>query len=290
MSGRISLVLACLVACSISGCGVIIDTSYLKSSRQYTEEVEQSRATEQTVARLEYEGEVDETGAVRLRCFERTRRVQRTFHVQKRYERRGGYSQGAYTGAMVGDAILGGITAAILAGACTREDTTFSCANLVWLAPWALDVGYSLLRRQTVRPAVLVDKRRDQGRPTFAAAPEDERETACESVQSVWFGVVSGFSDEAALVEGESRPRTLNEGGLAIELDEERRLLLSPEVVDAWVRQPSWYGIHALDGESVPHELNIDKCEALLSHRGAMSAVTRGSFENYCGLTTKTTP
>jgi len=284
IAARAAAPVACL-ALALGGCGLVVDTAYLLGDGRYQESAEESSPTTETTERLEVVAAAGPDGALQLECVHRTRAIERSWQVNKTYQRQGGFGRDTYTATAALDVIFGGLAAGTLLALCTHEDSDVSCWNMLWAAPYAVDLGYSLVRRATARPAVLVDKVRSGDRLRYGDPPLAERPASCGSIASVWLGGVTGPSDEALLNgEGEGRgPRELADGAVPLEIDEAGALYLSDEAVRTWATQ-AWAGVWALDGAGAPHPVQVDRCAALRPHAARLSEAELASFRRDCPL------
>lgn len=195
-----------LLVITLSGCAGTFD---LFSGTHYSESSKERSPTGQVVERTEYR--VTQKGA--LECYAARRAVERERSVSKRYRRRDGLGRNQYTGFAVGDALVGGLVAGVLAGFCTSDQNDLSCWNMLYASPFAIDLVYAIVRRQTTGEAVLVEKNAFGDRLALGRTALFEERTECESVREVRLGKTSGLSDEERLRTGRHKPRVLR-GGL----------------------------------------------------------------------------
>jgi hypothetical protein len=283
--GRATVAAAAVVlALPLLGCGLLVDSAYLLGDGHYRDSAEESAPTGETARRLEAEVTPDPDGALRLGCTARTRSIERSWQVQRTYQRQGGFEADTYTATAVLDGVVGAVVAGVLLGFCTHEDSDLSCWNMLYASPFALDLGYSLIRRATARPAVLVDKSRSRDRLRHGAEPLAEQPTSCDWVSSLWVGGATGPSDEAFLNgEGEGAARHLGPGAVEVPLGPDGQVILHGEAAASWAGQ-SWAGLWAIDHQGVPHQVRVDRCGALRPHAAGLSEAALQSFQNDCPL------
>ena len=97
---RSSALAAGIIAAALcaSGCGVTLDVAYLISNKQYNETAEERRPTGQVSTAIEYDAAVSPDGQARLSCEQRERTIDRTWTVEKTFQRRGGFDSSTYVG------------------------------------------------------------------------------------------------------------------------------------------------------------------------------------------------
>jgi len=266
-----------------SGCGLVVDGAYLLGNGRSTSSSEQSSPIPQTIDRVEYEAVPRADGTTQLACVARTRQLQRTWWVTKTYRLQGSFDKNAYTGTTMLDVIFGAVTAGTLLAVCAKDDSDTSCWHMMWASPFALDIGYSLIRRARAKPPVLIDKSSTEGSVGLAAAPLSERTTDCESLASLWLGSAKGPSDLQVLrgyAEG-AETRTLADGASEVTLDQARNIALTPEVAERWALNGS-LELLAVDHQGVPHPVTTDRCALLRPVQTSLSASAQTAYRNDC--------
>ena len=274
---RIGIAIAALV---LASCAVTVDAFYLMSDRTAHRSSTESSSTGETLERAEYTGEVGTDGSIALECYERTRSIEREWTVSRSYKRQGSYDKGAYTFAVGVDAVVGGVAGALMIGACTNPESDYSCKNLWFLAPLAIDMAYGLIRRQTVKPKILIE--RHEGPPSLAIAdtPSDERPTECSGV-ALYVGEADGPSDLRA-IRGEAGgvSRTLRDGALPLEKLGDS-FALSQQAAARWLSGPDTE-LWAVDTRGIPTAIELDRCAALRRHAGSYTAEELARLEAQC--------
>jgi hypothetical protein len=268
---------------ALPGCGVMIDGFYLASSRRYSETADEARPTAEQRTAVEYAAVVEPDGRLLLTCARRTRTVERAWSVTRTYQRRGGFDRGTYAGAAVVSGLIGAIVGVTIGAACAQDDLDYSCWNLVYAAPFALDIGYSLVRYATVPPAKLVDKHSGGERLRFGAVVSEEP-ASCEAVDRVALGGVSGPSDEDAL-NGFGLEQTARLGDGAVELPVEPDggivLAAAPDAVRAWAGS-SWMRLWVVEGDGAPRPVEVDRCAALRPHAFGLAGPELATYRADC--------
>lgn len=279
MRGLVAAVVAFLLASS--GCAATVDAVYLIGDGRYTQSTSESQPIAQTIDRVEYEAAVEPDGSMRVACFARTRQVKRTWQVTKTYRYRGGYGKEVYAAMPLLDVIFGATVAGTVLALCRDEDPDLSCWNMLYATPYAVDIGYSLIRYAMARSPVLIDKSSSEGALGFVDEPIHEQATACESLASLWLGTATGPNDLQILsghAEG-AGTRTLAEGALELVLDPTRAIALTPEVAERWALQ-AWLDLFAVDSDGIPHQLAVDRCALLRPVHASLSADARAAYKN----------
>lgn len=282
MRGVVAMAMAFLVASS--GCAATVDATYLLGDGRYTRSASESRPLAQTIDRIEYEAAVEPDGTMRVACFARTRQVQRTWHVVKTYRYRGGYGKQAYLATAIGDVLFGALVAGTFLGICRNDETDVSCWNMLYATPFALDLGYSLIRYATARTPILIDKSSTQGTLGLVAEPLHEQATACESLASLWLGSATGPDDVQILLghAGDADTRALAQGAIELALDPTHTIALTPEVAERWALFAG-LGLFAVDRDGVPHSIAVDRCALLRPLSASLSADAQTAYQQQCG-------
>lgn len=283
MMGFLSRALLGVSMLQLAACGALMDTTYWIGDKKTSLTVPESSATGEAETRTEYEAVHDAALGLRLSCYQRTRGVERGWDVTKTYEYRGGYEKSTYTAAAVLDGVLGAVIAGSLTGICLNEDSDVSCAHIAWASPFAIDMVYSLIRRGTVGPKVLVDKTRGSDRMQYGQAAQQQA-TQCESVAGLYLGGSSGPSDEQRL-NGYAGPnvRELADGALQLGFDAAGAVLLSPESVDFWATQ-SYASLWVRDDQGTIQPVIVDRCTTLRPHAMSMGSSAQQAFQRDCPL------
>ena len=267
-----------------SGCAATIDLAYWIGDDRYTESTHESQPLPQTVDRVEYETAVEPDGSTRVACFARTRQVKRTWHVIKTYRYRGGFEKELYGAITLFDVVFGAATAGTAFLLCNDENRDLSCWNALYATPFALDIGYAVIRYAMVRPPVLIDKSSTEGSLAFVDEPVQEQVTACESLASVWLGTATGPDDLQILAghaEGAGTP-SLAADALEIVLDPTTRAIaLTPEAAERWALNVS-LELFAMDRDGIPHRLAADRCALLGPVSASLSADAQAAYQKEC--------
>ena len=282
-------VLAAALALALSGCGLLVDGAYLLGDGRYSDSAEERAPTGETAVRMETDLAREADGALVLGCTRRTREVERSWQVTRTFQHQGSFDADTYAGTAMLDGLLGTLIAGTLLTVCQQDDSNLSCWNAVWAAPFALDLGYSLVRRATAEPAVLVDKSRSADRLRYAEPPLAEEPATCDWVTSLWIGGATGPSDEALLSGEGTGTRALADGAIELSLGPDGLVTLSPEAATSWAGQ-SWATVWALDAEGVPHPVRADRCALLRDHAGGFTGTALETFQIDCPLPQPATP
>lgn len=283
MMGLLARSLLGLGMLHFAACGALIDTTYWLGDKRTSSTIRDSAATGEVETRTEYEAVHDAMHGLQLSCYQRTRGVERGWDVTKVYEYRGGYEKSTYTGAAVLDGVFGAVVAGSIAGICLKEDSDVSCANIAWAAPFAVDMIYSLIRRGSVGPKVLVDKRRGSDRMQYGLAAQEEP-TQCQSVAGLYLGGSSGPSDEQRLNGfAGADVRELSDGALQLGFDAAGAVLLSPESVNFWATT-NYASLWVRDDQGTLQPVSVDRCTTLRPHAGIMDTSAQQTFQRDCPL------
>ncbi len=281
----IPLVLS-LALLSTSGCGLMVDGGYKLSSKKFSESVVESEPTSQQIQREEYEIVVQPNSSMRLACFTRTRRVERSWSVDKSFEYRGGYDKATYQGAGGLDGVVSAVIVGSMLGFCLPEDSDISCKNLLWAAPHAISMVYSFVRAATVKKPVLVDKSRSGDSMRFAATPLHSQETQCPIDSQLWIGSASGPSAVDDLNGRQQGKRlTLNQDSAYVAVNAEGVLVMSAEAASLWASHyfaKLWLTLS--DGGL--HPVVVDRCAVLRPHAASFANQDLQSFNRDCPLPT----
>ncbi len=269
---------------STSSCGLMVDGGYQLSNKQFSERTEESEPTSQQIQREEYEIVVQPNASVRLACFNRTRKVERRWSVDKSFEYRGGYDKTTYQGAGALDGVVSAVIAGSMLGFCLQEDSDISCKNLLWAAPHAISMVYSFVRAATVGKPVLVDKSRSRDSMRFAATPLHSQETQCPIDSQLWVGSTTGPSpvdDLNGRQQGKSL--TLNKGSVYVAVNAEGVLVMSAEAASSWAsRYYAKLWLRAGDGSL--HPVIVDRCAVLRTRASSLADQDLKSFNRECPL------
>jgi hypothetical protein len=296
-AARTALALGLLAAAPlVMGCGLLFDGVYLIASKRYTDTVQERKPTGQVITAVEYAAVPGDGGQTRLSCEERERRIERSFTVEKTFQRRGGFDTGTYVGAATVSGLVATITAVTLAAVCLREPKPgakrLSCLSMLAAAPFAVDVIYSIIRAKTAKPAKLVDKHTSEVTLDFAPQPTRTKPVPCDTVQQVMLGYVVGPSDTDALNgRGEGQKPHFADGALPVTLGEGGTFSLAeqPDVVRAWAKNAS-LGLWVVDGEGAPRRLTIDRCTALRPVSAMLVGEELSAFQRSCPLSPPSQP
>lgn len=268
-----------------SGCGVLIDGIYVLGDGRYSSHTEEHAPTGQRRIAIEHLASPGPDGRLVLACARRTRPIERTWTVSREFRRRGGFDSGTYYGAAAVTTLIGGLIAVGTGAACRAEDSELSCWNMLYAAPFALDLGYSLIRGATARSAVLIDKQTG-GEDLRFGAPEVDQAEPCDPALRVVLGAATGPSDAALLAGGgDGQVRAMADGALELPLDPGGAFDLggTAGAVVAWAGSP-WLGLWAIDGAGVPQPIEVDRCAALRPHLAQVSGDARTAFDRDCPL------
>jgi hypothetical protein len=277
---------------------MLFDLSYLVGSKRYDESKEERKPTGQVSTSIEYDSVVTPDGQIHLACEERERRIERTFSVSKTYEYRGGYTRGVHVTAAVLSAVAGGAYAGVIAIACNlppqpgAPDTKrWSCINALYATPFAVDVGWSIIRAINAKPPKLVDKHKDEGRLAFAPIPTRSNPTSCDSIDHVVLGNVQGPSDLDALNSGTGEGQRLVEGSIPVVrgADGNIQLISQPNVVNAWAKNAGME-FWIINREGKPQPLKVDRCNTLRLTISVMQPTEQSTFFRECPLPGTTPP
>jgi hypothetical protein len=266
-----------------SGCAATIDVAYWIGDDHYTESTNESQPLPQTIDSVDYETAVEPDGSTRVACFARTRQVKRTWQVIKTYRYRGGFEKEVYGAITLFDVVFGGATAGTALLLCNDDKRDLSCWNALYATPFALDIGYALIRYAMVRPPLLIDKSSSEGSLAFVDEPVQEQATACESLASVWLGTVTG-PDDLQILAGQAEgagTRSLADGAVEIALDPTRAIALTPEVAERWALNVS-LELYAVDRDGIPHRLAADRCALLGPVSASLSADAQAAYQKEC--------
>ncbi len=285
--------LACLVtSLGTAGCGTLFDITYLIGSKRYTENKEERKPTGQVNTAIEYDSAVAPDGQIRVTCEERERRIERTFSVSKTYEYRGGYTRNMYITSAVLSAVAGGAYAGIIAIACNlppqpgdKDVKRWDCVNALYATPFAIDMGYSIIRAVTAKTPKLVDKHKDEGAIAYSHVPTRTSVVSCDSIDRVVLGNAFGASDLEALNGGSGEGQRVLDGSIPVarEADESIKLLSQPDVVNAWVKNPG-LELLVINREGKPRALKIDRCTALRPTISVMQPTGQSMFFRECPM------
>jgi hypothetical protein len=302
MSARAVATLALFAA----GCGLTVDAAYLLGSGKAHTATAESSPTEQIVERREVDGQVAGDGGIELACFERSRAIERRWTVHRSYRRQGSYDRVAYSAALFGDVIVGGLTAGLIASKCLSDDSDLSCKNLWFAAPFAVDAVYTLIRRATVKPKILIGKHEGPASLGIAPTAASETATSCGELASAWIGWVDGPTDHAILVgEDDGRQRQLRAGALPLELAARRvepedlptaepveadddgggheRIWLTGQAAALWIASPS-AGIWVIGTDGVPRGVAVNRCDVLRPLAAALEPTQLETLDKECPL------
>lgn len=278
------------IAILATGCGLTVDAAYVLGSGKAHTTTAESSPTEKVVERLEVEGQAGGDGGIELACFERSRAVERRWTVHRSYRRQGSYDQVAYTAALFGDVIVGGITAGLIANACLSADSDLSCNNLWFAAPFAVDAIYTLIRRAMVKPKILISKHESPASLGIAPAVASGTPIPCDNLASAWIGWVDGPSDHAILVgEDDGRQRQIRAGALALELAARQpgpadpHVWLTGEAAGLWLTSPD-AGIWVIGADGVPRGVAVNRCQVLRPMAAALQPEQLESLDKQCPL------
>jgi hypothetical protein len=273
-----------------TGCGALFDLTYLAGSKSYDERKEERKPTGQVISGIDYESAVAPDGEIRLSCTERERRIERTFSVTKVYKYRGGFTRTTYVSAAILSAVAGGAIAGIVAIGCNlppqpgeKDPKRWSCLNALYASPFALDLGYSLIRAGTAKQPKLVDKTKNEGLLSLADVPSRSTPTTCDSVDRVVLGSVYGPSDLDAINGGSSEGQKLADGSIPIARTEAGTIKLAtqPDVVHAWIQNPT-LGLYVINRDGKPRTLTVDRCNALRPTISIMTPADQSMFFPQC--------
>lgn len=163
------------LAATLSGCGLFLDGVYLISSKRFTKDTAESRATD--FKQLAFEHTVRaEQGQVWLACEDTERTVERVWTVRKTYEHVNGLHL-VHVLPVVLDSIIGTALGVGFGVSCTQ---TGNCAPLASVAPFAADLAYSVVRLATIEPPKLVGKERLPAESRPSETPTWRKTVACE--------------------------------------------------------------------------------------------------------------
>jgi hypothetical protein len=294
-----SLAAATIVASlGSSGCGALFDMTYALGDKRYNESKEERKPTGQVISGIEYEGTVGTDGEIRLSCTDQERRIERTFSVNKTYQYRGGYKRSMYVSSAILSTVVGGAIAGIVAIGCTlppqpgeKDPKRWSCLNALFATPFALDLGYSLVRVGMAKTPKLVDKTKNEGQLALAEVPAKSTSTTCDSVDRVVLGSVYGASEFDAINSGSSEGPKLAEGSLPVMRNETGgiKLISQPDVIHAWVLNSN-LGLWVINREGKPRALKVDRCGALRPTVMAMQPADQPFFHGQCPLPNPAVP
>ncbi len=297
MQSTLALAVA-LTSLSTMGCGAVFDLAYLAGNKRFDKSTEERRPTGQVQTAIEYESAVAPDGRIQISCEERERRIERTFNVSKVYEYRGSYESGTYIATTAMSAAAGGLLAGILGGICTLPPSPqqpdalkVSCWNMLYAAPFALDIGWSLIRMGTAKEPKLVDKQKTEGQIALSEVPSRVTSVTCDSIDRVMLGNAYG-SSEADVLSGHSQSSsmTLTADAIPVAIDNGSITLASqPEVVHAWAKNSS-LGLWVVNRERQPRSLKVDRCPALRPAFMIMTPAEMTLFNASCPLGPPTTP
>lgn len=293
------IALACLVtSLGTAGCGTLFDITYLIGSKRYNESKEERKPTGQVNTAIEYDSALAPDGQIRVTCEERERRIERTFSVSKTYEYRGGYTRSQYVAASILSAVAGGAVAGIIAIGCNlpvqpgeKDAKRWSCVNALYATPFAVDMGYSIIRAVTAKTPKLVDKQKNEGAIAYSTVPTRTNTVSCDSIDRVVLGNAYGSSDlESPNTDSGEGERLVN-GSIPVarEADGSIKLLSQPDVVNAWVKNPGLQFL-VVNREGKPRALNIDRCAALRPTVSVMQPAEQSMFFRACPMPAATAP
>ena len=153
-SGILSLLVACW-ALAGSGCGGLSDLGWMMSDRHGQKTVDESEPIDLTETVDEHTVFAD-AQSVGVRCERVTYGLERRWQVTKTY-RQYGMPKNWFKGMLWANAVYGLAVGLGVRQRCKEGET--SCQNLYWVAPFAIDFAYSLVRYKTSRRPKLVHKR-----------------------------------------------------------------------------------------------------------------------------------